>query len=172
MNYQIGEVVLYGTEGICTVLGTEEKRFGKEALMYYVLESKSKGSRIYVPFSNETLVNRIRKPLFENEMKELLASIDTIDELAWIENDRERKTANMACVANGSATELLMLMKTIQSRRMELESKGKRLYAHDDRSYREARALLVAEMTASFGITEEQASIMLFETWEPLGIAE
>ncbi len=172
MKYQIGDIVLYGTEGICKMLGTEEKRFGPDALMYYVLESRNKGSRIFVPFANETLVNRIRKPLPEEDMKALLSGIDALDELVWIENDRERKNANTSLVANGTAKDLLMLMKTVQNRRTRLLESGKKLYAHDDRSYREARALLISEMTLSLHINEEAANELLSETWEPLGMVE
>ena len=77
MSFQTGEIVLYGTEGICKVMGTEEKRFGTEALMYHVLESVTKGSRIFVPFANEMLVNRIRRPLSGDAMRSLLSSLDT-----------------------------------------------------------------------------------------------
>ena len=172
MEFQIGEIVLYGTEGICKMLGTEEKRFGTDALMYYVLESQSKGSRIFVPFANEMLVNRIRKPLSEDKMRGLLLDIHTLNDLPWIENERERKTSHASCVANGSAEDLLALMKTVQNRRAKLESIGKKLYAHDDRIYREARALFLSEMTLSLNIDEEAANALLLKTWPSFGMTE
>ena len=172
MEVQAGEIVLYGTEGICKMLGTEEKRFGADALMYYVLESQSKGSRIFVPFANQTLVDRIRKPLAEDEMKNLLESFHTLCDLDWIENDRERKAFHAAMVANGKSSDLLVLMKTVQNRRAKMESIGKKLYAHDDRAYREARALFVSEMMLSLNANEQTANELLYQTWEALGVTE
>lgn len=172
MEVQVGEIVLYGTEGICKMLGCEEKRFGTDALMYYVLESQSKGSRIFVPFANQTLVDRIRKPLSEEEMKDLLKNFTSLCESAWIENDRERKTSHALVVSNGKAQDLLILMKTVQNRRLKMESMGKKLYAHDDRAYREARALFLSEMVLSLQVSEQTANELLVQTWEPLGMAE
>ena len=163
MSFQTGEIVLYGTEGICKVIGTEEKRFGQEALMYYVLESVGKGSRIFVPFSNPTLVGRIRRPLCGDEMQVLFASLASLEEIVWIANDRERKTAYAALVANGKTADLLALMKTVQNRRAAMAEMGKKLYASDDRCYRDARALLVAEMTVSLGVDTEGANAALAE---------
>jgi CarD family transcriptional regulator len=172
MSYQGGEIVLYGTEGICTVLGTEEKRFGSEALMYYVLESKNKGSRIFVPFANKTLIDRIRTPLSDADFRSLLKEFLDKDDFTWIENERERKTSNMTLISNGTTAELLLLMKTIQNRRRMLESKGKKLYAHDDRSYREARTLVLAEMTLSLQMDAEAAEQLLVSAWEDFRLAE
>lgn len=48
--YEIGELVLYGIHGICTVTGIERMRFGKEKADYYVLEPKEQpGAKFYVP---------------------------------------------------------------------------------------------------------------------------
>ncbi len=172
MSFQIGEVVLYGTEGICKVIGTEEKRFGQEALMYHVLESVAKGSRIFVPFTNSMLVNRIRRPLSDEEMQALLTSLENMAELPWIINDRERKTTYTSLVANGKTEDLLALMKTVQNRRIALAEMGKKLYASDDRCYREARSLLVAEMTLSLEMDTESANDALAQLRGDFALAE
>ncbi len=172
MSFQTGEIVLYGTEGICKVIGTEEKRFGAEALMYYVLESVGKGSRIFVPFSNPTLVGRIRRPLSGDQMQSLFASLSDLGEITWIANDRERKTTYMALVANGKTEDLLALMKTVQNRRAALAEMGKKLYASDDRCYRDARSLLVAEMTLSLALDAERANAALAALREDFALNE
>ena len=172
MEYQVGEVVLYGMEGICAVLGTEEKRFGQEAQMYYVLESKNKGSHIFVPFSNEILLRRIRRPLTQQDMQALLGSLDTLAELDWIQNDRERKSVYTSLVTNGSSEQLLALMKTVQNRRAAMAEMGKKLYASDDRCYREARTLLLAEMTLSLSVDSEGASAILTDLRSDFALME
>ena len=172
MSYQVGEIVLYGTEGICRVLGTEEKRFGSEALTYYALESVGKGSRIFVPFANEALIKRIRRPQTADSMQSLLEDVQSIEDLDWHENDRERKTYHMGIVANGGTKELLQLIKTIQNRRVAMQQAGKRLYATDDRVCKEALTLLIAEMTVSLSVNEEAAKQHLVSAWELFGMTE
>ena len=49
--YEIGERVLYGIHGICTITAIERMRFGKERANYYVLEPKEQpGAKFYVPW--------------------------------------------------------------------------------------------------------------------------
>ena len=172
MEYQVGEVVLYGTEGICKVLGTEEKRFGNEALMYYVLESATKGSRIFVPFSNETLVSRIRKPLPREELTALLAGIGEIPLGNWHENDRERKTLHMAIVANKGIYELLQLAKTVECRRAVMQENGKKLYAFDDRICRDALSLAAAEIAYTMNLSQPEAKKLLSDSWAPFAMLD
>ena len=172
MEFQIGEIVLYGAEGICTILGTEEKKFDTDAMMYYVLESQTKLSRIFVPFANELLVNRIRRVLSAEQMQELLSEIDSTEDMEWIANDRERKAAFASLISNGKTKDLLVLMKTIQNRRKLLEDMGKKLYAFDDRCYRDARALVVTELTLSLRMTQEDAGEALSQAWTPFGMIE
>ena len=73
---------------------------------------------------------------------------------------------------SSAVEDLLALMKTVQNRRAKLESIGKKLYAHDDRIYREARALFLSEMTLSLNIDEEAANALLLKTWPSFGMTE
>ena len=172
MEYQVGEIVLYGTEGICKVLGTEEKRFGNEALMYYVLESLGKGSRIFVPFSNETLISRIRRPLSKEQILALLEKMEEMPLLSWHENDRERKTLHMAIVANKGFYELLQLAKTVECRRVVMQENGKKLYAFDDRICRDALSLAAAEIAYTMNLTQPEAKKMLSDNWAPCAMLD
>ena len=66
--YEIGELVLYGIHGICTVTGIERMRFGKEKADYYVLEPKGQPeSKFYVPVANEAAVAKLRSLLSREE---------------------------------------------------------------------------------------------------------
>ena len=58
--YEIGQQVLYGIHGVCTVTAIELMRFGKEKARYYVLEPvEQPGSRFYVPVENEAAATTI-----------------------------------------------------------------------------------------------------------------
>ena len=73
--YEIGERVLYGIHGICTITGIERMRFGKERANYYVLEPKEQpGAKFYVSVANEAAVAKLRSLLSREELLELLHS--------------------------------------------------------------------------------------------------
>ena len=89
--YEIGELVLYGIHGICTVTGIERMRFGKEKADYYVLEpSGQPGAKFYVPVANEAAVAKLRSLLSREELLELLHS-EQVRNYPWIAEEGQRK---------------------------------------------------------------------------------
>ena len=53
-SYQIGDVVVFGAEGLCRIEDITEKKFGKEIIQYYVLKQLMRGNSVnYVPVNNE-----------------------------------------------------------------------------------------------------------------------
>ena len=68
--YEIGELVLYGIHGICTVTGIERMRFDKEKADYYVLVPREQhGAKFYVPVANEAAVAKPRSLLSREELE-------------------------------------------------------------------------------------------------------
>ena len=61
--YEIGQQVLYGIHGVCTVTAIERMRFGKEKAKYYCLEPVDQpGARYYVPAENAAEATLARGP--------------------------------------------------------------------------------------------------------------
>ena len=57
--YSIGEVVLYGSNGVCEITEITTKKIGKDSIEYYVLKPVcSDSSTLFVPTQNEMLVSR------------------------------------------------------------------------------------------------------------------
>ena len=55
--YSIGEVVLYGSNGVCEITEITTKKIGKDSIEYYVLKPVcSDSSTLFVPTQNEMLV--------------------------------------------------------------------------------------------------------------------
>ena len=57
--YSIGEIVLYGSNGVCEITEITTKKIGKDSIEYYVLKPVcSDSSTLFVPTQNEMLVSR------------------------------------------------------------------------------------------------------------------
>ena len=72
--YSIGEVVLYGSNGVCEITEITTKKIGKDSIEYYVLKPVcSDSSTLFVPTQNEMLVSRMRVVLSSDEIKDILS---------------------------------------------------------------------------------------------------
>ena len=82
--YSIGEIVLYGSNGVCEITEITTKKIGKDSIEYYVLKPVcSDSSTLFVPTQNEMLVSRMRVVLSSDEIKDILSQ-KTNNEI-WID---------------------------------------------------------------------------------------
>lgn len=64
----VGQTVVYGTQGVCTVREISMLKLGKTKGEYYVLSPvDDPGSTVYVPTANEKLMGKLRPVLTEKE---------------------------------------------------------------------------------------------------------
>ena len=66
--YQIGDIVVYGTEGIAEIGGEIEREFGGQKMKYFVLHPiEKKTETVYVPIGNEKAMSKMRGILTKEE---------------------------------------------------------------------------------------------------------
>ena len=86
--YSIGEIVLYGSNGVCEITEITTKKIGKDSIEYYVLKPVcSDSSTLFVPTQNEMLVSRMRVVLSSDEIKDILSQ--KTDNEIWIDRSEE-----------------------------------------------------------------------------------
>lgn len=154
--YQVGETVLYGTEGVCTIAEVREMKVGREKASYYVLQPVHReGATIFVPLQNETLLAKMRRLLSVDEIHALLARVCS-EELVWIDDAAERKTEFHRILTAGDRKELLTMIRTLYLRRQSLQSRGKRLRTNDDQMLRDAEKLLNDEFALVLNINPRE----------------
>ncbi|MEG0593289.1 MAG: CarD family transcriptional regulator, partial [Coprobacillus sp.] len=89
--FKQGDIVLYGSEGVCVIDEVMTRQFKEEAMEYYILKSVyHPASKIFVPTQNEELMSRMKDILSKNEIYQLLDDIKE-EELIWIDHDNQRK---------------------------------------------------------------------------------
>ena len=51
--FKVNDVIIYGAQGVCKIIGTEEKNITGEKKIYFVLQPVSdKNATIYAPVDN------------------------------------------------------------------------------------------------------------------------
>ena len=160
--YNIDDVVVYGTEGICKITGITEMKFGGEKSEYYILAPVEKEENtVYVPKNNEKVLKRMRKILSADEAKELIASLP-MEPMTWITNDRERQMAYKDIILTGKPEEVFRMVSTLYNKQKDQLAIGKKLHASDERFLRDAEKMLFNEIGYALKIKpQEVLSVIL-----------
>lgn len=164
--YHIGDVLVYGTEGVCEVKEITEVRFGKETNEYYVLCPLNKETdTFYVPTSSEKVLLRMRSVISKEEASKLVDNSE-IFQKEWIENERERADSFKKTLLYGSADDVMSMTKNIYAHQIDQLEKGKKLHASDERFLKDAEKLLLGELSYVLKITEQEILSMIIKASE------
>ena len=162
--YRIGETVLYGTEGVCTIIEVREMKIGRETAKYYVLRPVYReGSTVFVPVNNQMLLAKMRPLLSVDEINAMLTDI------SGEEDASQRKTEFQRILLGGDRQELLRMIRTLYLHRQCLQEKGKRLRTNDDQMLRDAEKLLNDEFALVLGIKQREVPEYIRQRLEEAG---
>lgn len=154
----VGETVVYGTQGVCTVKEISRLKLGKVRGEYYVLcPIDDPGSTVYVPTQNEALSSKLHPVLTSDEANKLIdeAVSEPID---WISDDGERKTKCDEIVKGGDRKQLMQLVAMLYNRREELKDKKKHFHNVDAQYLKTAERMLHCELAYSLHIAAEDVA--------------
>lgn len=159
--FKQGDIVLYGSEGVCIIDEVMIRQFKEESMEYYILKSVyHPASKIFVPTQNEELMSRMKDILSKNEIYQLLDDIKE-EELIWIDHDNQRKERYKQIMKAGQRHELVSLIKTLYIRSKNLKANGKKLNAADDQFFRDAQKLLHEEIAYVLDIQQEEVGTFI-----------
>jgi len=144
--YQVGDVVVFGTDGVFRVNEITAKKIGKVTADYYVLRSVYRASTVmYVPVGQGGLEDRMHPVLSRQAMEEL---IDHMPEYTcpWIQNENERKARYKEILGAGDRSAVAGMIKTLSEHRCAQEEAGKKMHLSDERFLKDAERLLYDEI--------------------------
>ena len=84
--YKIGDKIMYGANGVMTIVDIRDESFADVTHSYYVLRptlAKSE-SLTFVPTENEKLVASMRPLLTRDEIMSLMQSVNDLPKIDWI----------------------------------------------------------------------------------------
>lgn len=150
--FGIGDVVVYGSQGVCKITAIDEKKFNREIKKYFVLKPVyDDRNTIFVPLDNPLLYSRLYSILTEAEMTVLIDNIPN-EELLWFENELERKAQYKKVMSEGNRNNVSRIIKTLRQHRSKQQQAGKKLHSSDEYVLKEAEKLLFDEIAFIFNL--------------------
>ncbi len=153
--HKVGDMVLYGAEGLCRIAEITVRDMHWGAVEYYVLKPVSDdGSTIFVPTAG-ALTEKMRRVMSAEEIFDLIRTIP--DETSeWIDNENERKLRYKGILADGDRRGLMRMIKAIYLHGEERKKAGKKLHLSDERFLKEGEKLLYEEFAHVLNIKREE----------------
>ncbi len=159
--FKMGDVVLYGIQGICKISGIEVKQIGRTALDYYVLNPVfNESTALFVPVDNEKLTSKMQNILTKKEVKQLIEKASEISFLE-IRDDATKRERYREILSSGNREELISLIKTIRLEREERSKINKKLNMSDEQTLYKAERLLFNEFAFVMGIEPQEVQKMI-----------
>ncbi len=150
--YQVGALVVYGSDGVCRVdnVGPLEMQGAQKGVDYYTLTPLYRGGTIFTPV--DTPVS-MRPVMTREEAERLVAQIPYIPEqVCQSNNPRLLNEQYRASLKSGDCLELVRLIRTVYAKDRRAAEKGRHLGQVDERSRKQAVDMLHGELAVALGI--------------------
>lgn len=160
--YNVDEIVLYGSNGVCKVKEISNQKLAGTTMEYYVLKPLfSQVSTLFVPTKNEKLVSRMRHILSEDKIKAVIDNLNAIPE--WIEDKNVRFDFCKETIASGDFEAVVNLIRMLRFHEQEQIGKGKHLHISDEHFLREAEKMACDEVSVALNVERSEVIPMLMK---------
>ncbi|MDR0884419.1 MAG: CarD family transcriptional regulator [Oscillospiraceae bacterium] len=154
--YHIGDLVVYGTTGVCRILDITARAFSRseKSQDYYVLSPiYQEHNKIYTPVEAKIFM---RPVISKEEAEDLIALIPTIDvEIDHSHLLNELEEHYKASMRSHDLADLLALTMSIYAKRQEVVDQKRKLGVVDERFMKLAEELLFTELAVALDIPRE-----------------
>lgn len=148
--YQIGELVQYGTSGVCKVeeIVNSVPWLQKDMECYLLIPVSKKEEKIYSPIDNDKVI--MRRILSKDEVAELMGKAPEIEGPAII-NEKQCEIIYREELYSVDCYRWLGLLKTLYARRAARTAIGKKITATDERYLKNVEERLKEELVLIIG---------------------
>ncbi len=166
--FQIGDLVVYGTTGVCVVKDIttlDMDGISKEKLYYILQPYYRRTDKVCTPVDNPKSV--LRPIITLEEVHQLIREIPGIEEL-FIEQERMREECYKNALRTGDCRAMVSIIKTLYARKLQRAQEGRKTTATDERYLRMAEDCLFSELALPLGIPREEVKDYLINALQEL----
>ena len=158
--YQIGELVQYGSSGVCKIEGIVQDVAGldQDKQYYLMIPVNRHDSKIYTPVDNTK--TKMRRILSAEEVRGLMEAAPKMEELS-IGNEKQCEGVYKEALYSIDCYLWLRLLKTLMLRKAARMAQGKKCTATDERYLKSVGERLYDELSIVLGEEEAKESIHL-----------
>lgn len=154
--YKIGEIIIYGNDGVCEVvdIGTLNITGINKKNKYYTLKPIYENGKIYAPIDTKVFMRPI---ITYEEVEQLIESIPFMEEAECNEkNSRLLQDYYKKFMQTHECIDLLAVIAGISGKKATAENNGKKLGQIDEKFMRTAKGLINDEFSVALGIPREE----------------
>lgn len=155
--YQVGDLVLYGSTGVCRVSEIKQQDFPNtgEQRLYYVFQPLYQDCMISMPVDSDKVF--IRPIISREEAERLIGLIPSMRGQAYHSRvSRELTEHYDALLKSHDCEDLIELTMSIYAKKQDLLSQKRKFGTVDERFLKRAEDLLFGELAAALDIPRDQ----------------
>lgn len=153
--FNIGDTVVYGSQGVCKIDCVETKQIGKQSADYYVLKPLFNDSTsLFVPVNNDKLTSKIRDVLTKAQLDDFVKKIPDIELLTYTDENQKRELYKLKL--SESIESLAAIIKTIRHEKDFRKQNNKKLNIGDEQTLRKAEQLFYNEIAFVLSVEPEK----------------
>ena len=154
--YSIGQMVVYGVHGVCSIIDIQSMKVDRKNVEYYVLEPIDQaGARYYIPSKNEHALSKLCPILNKEQLDKLLADTNVADD-SWISDENQRKQHYRELINSGDRAALLCMIRCLYKHKAEQLAAGRKFHLCDEIFLRDAEKLLSTEFALVLNIKPDE----------------
>lgn len=162
--YNVGDLTVYSTQGICRIIDISEKTFSDITKKYYVLQPLNDPKlSISVPVKSDK--SNLSDVVNVTEAEEIIASFKA-PASEWIEKNLHRTQAFSDILKKGNRLEMSNIINTLIRKKQELEQLDKKFPAQDLRFLQTVQSMLFMELAISLSSTPEAIADRIMQNIE------
>lgn len=153
--FQTGQLVVYGSTGVCRVEGIGRPECSSTDKLYYLLQPLYQSGVIYAPVDSQKVL--IRPVISKQEAERLVDQISTLHPQVCRGRTLQQLSQYYQSVLQSSdCLKLAELAMSIHLKKEEAERQKRRLCTVDERYMRQVERVLHGELSAALGIPFDQ----------------
>lgn len=155
--FNIGDLVIYSSHGICRVDDICEKTISDVTRKYYVLHPMENSHHLTIstPIDNDKVA--MFELIHEDEATEILESFKNLG-IEWVDNANIRHKVYTDIITTGERKEIAKIVNTLTRKQMEAELNGKKLYEQDRKLLNTTQNTLFKELAISLNMTFDEVN--------------
>lgn len=154
--FNIGDIIVYGAQGICKIDSRETKQIGRQSADYYVLKPLfNESTAVFVPVENKLLTAKMQTVLTKAQAEELVKKVEQIDVIKSNDENQKRELYK-TILSSGDREKLIALIKTVRLERDIRRQGNKKLNINDEQTLRKAELLIYNELAFVFDVEPDE----------------
>lgn len=164
--FQVGQKVLYGIHGVCSILDIEVKTVDRKKIAYFVLEPlEQPGARYFIPKDKPAALAKLSPLLSRQELEELIRGCDP-NGSSWIADENQRKLRYRELISSGDRRALVVMVHTLHIHKKKQVEQGRKFHLCDENFLRDAEKLLCSEFSLVLNLSREETAEYLRRHFE------